>query len=805
MALLSFGLVGILLGWFHGTPATQVAGGSSASFEKSTETKLPQPPKAEIEDPNVLLVSHKPDGGGKYRTINEALVAVKPGQTIRVVDGGIYRERIVLNRPAAFDGITLEAVRGATLSHESAGTSIMDIVGVAHLRVRGFRWRTQNAPSSRFISVLGQCPDLRLERLDFAADGNLLTNAVELVGAFAGAGDQAPLLVRACVFRNCGIAVGMDGSTHVVSQVAVQACQFIECGTGLWLQHDVRRVQVAGNQFLGNTRAAVQFKSMAPGTQDLLFANNAFHDCLIAIRVAHREINGKDVQIRNNVILASRLMDISACDVAADGESPGDGTAVAQAYHFDHNWREGVPPGGIWTKGWIAPGPKDVRRDKIDGIDRNPNSLDFLRPAKDSPLAAQGAGNEDPTLPRYIGAVPPEGMEPWDWERAWRMPKDAQLLTVSQDETGGGKYRSIGDALKDAKPWATIRVLDDGVYREGLVLNRPKMQEGITLEAFRAATLEAVAKGLHLVTIVGVSNVTVRGFRLRVRNVPQTTLLGFHSRSPGLRLERLEFTGDRTASINAIEVLGDSGADDETNPVIIRHCVFRGVGVGIYVRTDAAHVASQLVVLGCEFADCRFGILLLGFCRHVGVLANRFVEITFPAIQFQGMAPETEDLLVVNNTCIDCGVAFRLWDRGVHGRHVRIRNNLFLASHHMDMQAVEGENETEFANLRNGAAAAQAYQIDYNWRESAVHTDAKDWIPPSAKDVCQVKIEGVNRDPKSPAFLLPAKDSPLATEGAGNEDPSLPRYVGALPPEGVAAWDWDRTWPMHVPKALPAK
>jgi hypothetical protein len=79
-----------------------------------------------------------------------------------------------------------------------------------------------------------------------------------------------------------------------------------------------------------------------------------------------------------------------------------------------------------------------------------------------------------------------------------------------------------------------------------------------------------------------------------------------------------------------------------------------------------------------------------------------------------------------------------------------------------------------------------------------------------------------------PNFLRPPKGSPLAWSGAGGHtlpaariasavgqagsltnpwmagwavpqamsqpDPSLPAYVGAVPPEGVAPWDWEKTW-----------
>ena len=51
----------------------------------------------------------------------------------------------------------------------------------------------------------------------------------------------------------------------------------------------------------------------------------------------------------------------------------------------------------------------DVARDPAD--DKN-----FLRPAKNSPLATAGAGGD---LPTYVGAVPPEGVERWDWTKTW--------------------------------------------------------------------------------------------------------------------------------------------------------------------------------------------------------------------------------------------------------------------------------------------------------------------------------------------------------------------------------------------------
>jgi hypothetical protein len=66
-----------------------------------------------------------------------------------------------------------------------------------------------------------------------------------------------------------------------------------------------------------------------------------------------------------------------------------------------------------------------------------------------------------------------------------------------------------------------------------------------------------------------------------------------------------------------------------------------------------------------------------------------------------------------------------------------------------------------------------------------------------------VSIQVLSRTPSDPNFLRPAKDSPLAT-GAVN-DGSLPAYVGAVPPEGVEPWDWDKTWRALAGGEVPAK
>ncbi len=34
---------------------------------------------------------------------------------------------------------------------------------------------------------------------------------------------------------------------------------------------------------------------------------------------------------------------------------------------------------------------------------------------------AHNPGADNHSLPAYVGAVPPEGVEEWDWEKTWKM------------------------------------------------------------------------------------------------------------------------------------------------------------------------------------------------------------------------------------------------------------------------------------------------------------------------------------------------------------------------------------------------
>src|SRR5262249_32637786 len=94
---------------------------------------------------------------------------------------------------------------------------------------------------------------------------------------------------------------------------------------------------------------------------------------------------------------------------------PGDGESLTKHWRFSHNCRDGSGGDSILRR---AAG--DQLLDKVELASRKPADPDFARPAPGTAWAKQGAGDEDQSLPGYVGAVPPKGIERWDWDRTWQ-------------------------------------------------------------------------------------------------------------------------------------------------------------------------------------------------------------------------------------------------------------------------------------------------------------------------------------------------------------------------------------------------
>jgi hypothetical protein len=810
LVLITSGVLGGLAVWFASgiRPAaqdtgTELAGPGGSQPGGQSNDEVPAP----ASDPNVLTVAQKA-GVGRFQTIGAALAAVRPGQTIRVVDDAVYRESLRISDRTEMAGITLEATGGASLVLDSGGERswLVDIAGVPDVTVRGFKLHASRTPHSTLMVMRGQCPGLRLEQLALTAAGSPGTNGLEIYGVAGSAPDRAPAIVRNCVFRGFALGTTFVGSPgNCTFRTSIRDCLFMDCEFGVQFSGgSVQDIQVVGNRFRAVSVVAMQFLLIAENSENLLVANNTFFENGTNFRIWDRAIHGKRVQVRNNLVLGSEGMDMHIVDAvdAQESRGPGDGAAVAKTYHLSHNWREGKD----WKaeKGWIPPDTTkaDVLAAKIEDVNRDPKSPGFLRPNDKSPLATAGAGNEDPSLPRYVGALPPEGTAPWDWDRTWRMPKEAQLLTVSK-ESGGGKYRAINEALKDAKPWATIRVLDAASYAEGIDLTDRKKYEGLTLEATNGAALHMVSSARRLLSIDDVPHVRVAGFRCTeagslAPGAAGRSFIVVAGAAQGTALTHLVLI-PKTPMIaivlqNALAPLGET-------PLRVEHCAVRpecamsndGVTVTGALEPDAT---GGICIRANQFTSCGHGVNLLGALRDVQVTGNLLVKCPFTGLQTEDLAPGSRNLLFANNTAFAGSAGFRAWYNSPYkqpqGGQVEVANNIFFGATEFDVGYILSDLKNSQQAPGDSAELLKLWRFHHNRRDFS-GSGAPFRLPLSPEDGRFKREELLSVAASELDRVRPAKDSPLATQGAGAVY-DLPTYIGALPPEGVPPWDWDRTW-----------
>jgi serine/threonine protein kinase/nitrous oxidase accessory protein NosD len=770
-------------------------------------------------DANVLTVSQEDKDGGTYRTINDALEKIKPGQIVRVLDNGVYRETVRLNRPSVHAGITLEAPRGATLECPLEKPNLIEIDGVPNVAVRDLILRVKGTRLTSLVFVHDQVADVVLERIDMGPGSpGAAFNGIEVQRIPGSPEESRPsVTIRNCVVRQAQIGInnmGIVGDYSTITPVRgvlVTDNRFIDCGWGVMVRGSVRKLHVVGNRFLGCSHAGFQLECLQDDSGEILVANNTMFECKHFMRVWDDKMRTHDVHILNNLSLAGLFPDALAFDSGGNPLKPkgyAEGKKYAERWKFSRNRREVKQPylPIPESDGWIPAGPNDVVKEKIEVISRDSNSPDFLRPAKDTEEAQNGSGVDDPSLPAYVGALPPPGVPPWDWNRTWRMPRDAQLLTVSKDAKDGGKYRSLNDALKDAKPWGTIRVLDGATYEETITLTDAKRHKGITIVAIKSATLK-MGKGVHRVAMIrDVPHVQIAGFKFSDSPLDSNiygTFVFVSGRATGVTLIGLELLPKTPKFGVVVENTFASIAE----PLRIEGCTIRPT---CPVSNDGFAVLGNLTLEPTSGLCIRFnrvfncvrGINLRGSLRDIQVAANLLVRNRDVAIQTEDLDPASRGILIANNSAFAGGGGFRRWDNpsgtSPTAGQAEVVNNLFFGSHSCDMGFV-------YSHGGDATVAGDAVALFKLWRFSCNCRDfsgaSNGRLPESPEDVWLGPEDLVSMDEEHPDQVRPGKDSRLATAGAGRNDPVLPKYIGALTPEGVQPWDWDRTWRATFPRS----
>jgi serine/threonine protein kinase/nitrous oxidase accessory protein NosD len=763
-----------------------------------------EPPVPPPDDPNVLTVAKT--GPAKFRTIAEALAQVKPGQTIRVLDDGTYAESLFIDNQARHKDIVLEAPKRATLLLTDEHSNSLLIQGVSGARVSGFRFRDdlkREEDQRGFILLKDRCPGVVLEDLDLLGKGSLYGIGMISVNNLK---DEEPTIVRRCVVqtRESHDPIGMVNlGGPPVRGIAVRDNRLTGGRCGIYVGNAVAAVQITGNTIWNGQYAGIEIINLVPGLEPILIANNTVSGRATAVRVGDsrpgfRYAQGQ-VEFCNNILVAGLggdLMFLTSKDERqAQPDEEGAGR-LAKLWTFRNNYRDvpsGDPGGGF-------PLAKDDRRlDKDHLLSRDPKHADFMRPTPESPLAKDGAGKSDPSLPAYVGAVPPKGAEAWDWRWTWDA-RARKLLTVSKDPKVGGRFRTICDAVRLVRPGMTIRVLDDADYNEPVLFNDANLHAGVVLEAPKKATLLMTADVPRPITIQDVPAIQIKGFRFRERDVSRPRDRFFvlvRHRCPGTILEDLDIQS-QGAKVG-IYLLAPRN-EPTVRPIVIQRCAIRlaspeqfGIAVQGTVNGEPG-IARGIILRDNQVSGGQQGLFLSGRLADIFVVGNRIWNCELAGIELRHLGAEAERILIANNSILGEHSCLRVWDRPNHPKRrkgqVEICNNVFAEARLGDAQVVLSPDDKKAdVTEQESADVAANWPFHHNFREAG--SWAKPIIPVGAQDQKLTSSQLLSRLPSHEDFLRPAPGSPLTTGGAGGD---LPAYAGAVPPKGTHPWDWDKTW-----------
>jgi serine/threonine protein kinase len=823
----------------QGTPTNDTGARTKPEpSKKDTATEQPQTPKdtgkkttsRQPPPPNVLTVSQDPDDGGQFRTISAALDAVKPGMTVRVIDDATYEERLTIDQPDRYRGVILEADEGKKPSikmlkeQHSGKRYCVKTQNVTGFTLRGFRLHGDHNGHA-LVFVTGQNPGLVLERLHLVTT-NPKTNCVVIWNAPVAA-EAPPVIIHDCIMDGGeGIYIyGNDNdnpnAARPCSQIAIRNNIVRGSTIGISLVGDVSHIHVAANRVMDCEYTAINIGDLLPHAGDLLIANNTLLANGRAIRVwddstrKDNAFNRKNIRIQNNLVLAPQLgVDLCFFDhlLGQKNYKGGNTTALLESWRFSHNWREMVVPADTDADKvyWIPAGNNDRLQKPIDVMSRDARNPNFVKPPKNSPLEKGGAGVEDPALPPYVGAVPPEGTPAWNWTWTW----DAlirRVLAVSVKPEDGGRFRTITEALAKVEPGMTIRVLDDGTYEEVLFIDRAGLRDVVLEAAKGKRPTIRVQKGERVgIAIKDVEGFTFRGFQI-VAEAGPCDLVFVRGVSAGVVLENLEFVPGTNLANNSVGIF-DLRLKPGKAPLVITNCKFQGSATGVLIvgglppKLETAQRSSNIVVHHNTFRKLDQAINVLSNVQRFLVVENMFLECT-NAVTFADLLPTSQNLLIANNTFFRNGRALRIWDDstknypGLQAKDVRLENNLVLrpkvSADFFFFDHLRGAGSRDYKAGDPGAVLkSEGWHFSHNWREIESPPDGDAdrpyWIPCARDDHLTKEIKVLSVTFGDADFLRLPKTSPLATGGTG--EAGLPSYVGAVPPEGANPWDWRETW-----------
>ena len=345
-------------------------------------------------------------------------------------------------------------------------------------------------------------------------------------------------------------------------------------------------------------------------------------------------------------------------------------------------------------------------------------------------------------------------------------PPDTRQESVTVAADGSADVSSLAEALRRVRPGGVVRVLDDARYDEAVRVDSSERWDGVTLEATNQATLTA-PKG-SILSLLGVRNVTVRGFRIETRGLQHA--IEITQSCPGLTIQDCQI-GPSSPSDSKLSMiyLHNAAAGEKEAPIRIRDCVIDYGSVGIVIGGhDESDPVRQVVVERCRLIGGRrvgdgergVALVLLSRVSEIQVTRNILAAGTNGMNLAFSDPTSAQDVAVAWNTFHDFHFVVGLPESAESCfSKVRFESNLFLScsdisgSYSTNMLAWFKDNVWE----RGGDA-----------NESHVSQIAR-WVEPIALR---------SRDRKSLEYLMP--DESKLKELPGR---FAPEKVGSTPNE----------------------
>ncbi len=369
-----------------------------AAKPPSPPVQIPEPPPlAEwLKGRTILTVSQ--DGKSQFKTIQAALNALKPGQVVKVLDRGPYRERLSLFVVPEDTGLVSEHQTVLELS-EWLESDKKEPIGhyfrsAEDFRVHGFALIFPTSPKDGIAFYVPGPNGFVLENCFVQVPEKAELMAAVMIGLWVGT-DWKPAWVRDCTIRGKLIFASKKPSATVVAErnyldgPADQALQTNGNFAKVVIRHNV-----FGTRVTGATLAIGEMKEV----DSLEVRNNtttSIHPLAFAFSAPR-----KNVTILNNLRSQPGLLVFGS---GAEKELP----AIIESWRVGHNayphqLRQGEI-GWLGKQNIVPQAPTDLLGEpKFLSLD--PAHSDYLRLAADSPQAKGGANG---VWPSYIGALPP--------------------------------------------------------------------------------------------------------------------------------------------------------------------------------------------------------------------------------------------------------------------------------------------------------------------------------------------------------------------------------------------------------------